>query len=105
MRGLLQAVRQPSMATDALGEPLDQFGSAGIVGEQRPSLADAPKLHEVADGLADEAPPPRGREGLFTYDGPLRRNGDDRPGRMPQPGDTPHGAKSLINRFRRPDGS
>ncbi|WP_349362464.1 MAG: DUF87 domain-containing protein [Roseitalea porphyridii] len=106
MHGLLQAVREPVLAAaDALGEPLESWSTLGVVGEQRPSLADAPKLQESVDGPVDGAPPPGGREGLFTYDGPLRRNaeGGGRSGRTQQPNDAPQGARDLISRFRRAD--
>ena len=112
MAGLLRAVREPGSAPDAEGAALDGLSGTSRVIEQRPSLpASAPP--EAGRAAADHADEPRradrGQDGLFTYEGPLRR----RPERAPaaRPDSAPHpsapaggtaGTRDLISRFRRP---
>lgn len=105
MAALLRAVRGPvSQTSDHAGEDaLAALDPATKVGEQRPSITTPepmPAQPQARSGAAD---------GLFTYDGPLRRNREKpahRPAKTAPSGEQPASggsARDLISRFRTRD--
>ena len=104
MVGLLRAVREPSLAPDAEGTAPDGHPGRSPIIEQRPSLP-APALPRSRDAAADPADEGHrandGQDGLFRYDGPLRRRQE-----RAHPAGSANGAagtRDLISRFRRPE--
>ncbi|MCR9121951.1 MAG: DUF87 domain-containing protein [Phyllobacteriaceae bacterium] len=106
MTALLRAVRGPAAAATAdetPQDPLSAFDPAAKVGEQRPSVTTPEPM------TATPQPNVESRDGLFTYDGPLRRNRErpahtraDTPPVDKRP-ETSGSSRDLISRFRTRD--